>query len=99
MAGSALVGHPPNTKDDMYIIKGFFRSKGLPDSAFHGMSSTIPIKAPPNAPHDSRASEVIAEMSVVIALVFIITVTTYEEFNTFAAVSHPPAALPASCFV
>lgn len=74
MTGSALLGHPPNNLDDSYIVKGFFRSNGIPDAAWNS-SSIIPIFAPPGAPHDSRKMGLIVSCTVVITLLTLITGT------------------------
>ena len=76
MAGSALLGHPPNTQEDKDIIQGFFYlATGMPLTQAMEKSAIIPVIAPPNASHDSRSGEVIAAIAVVMALVITITGT------------------------
>ena len=72
MAGSALLGTPPNTEEDVLIIKGFWRAQGVPYSP-DGMSSIIPSGAPPNPPHDSGAAYSTVWPIVIIVLTTIIT--------------------------
>lgn len=76
MTGSALLGHPPNTQEDLDIIKGFFfLSAGMPLTQAMEKSAIIPVVTPPNAPHDSKSGELIAVMAVVMALAVTITGT------------------------
>jgi len=74
MTGSALLGHKPNTEDDAWIVKGFYRLNHIPDAAWNE-TSVIPIMVPPGAPHDSRETRLIVSLGVVIALITLITGT------------------------
>lgn len=74
MAGSALLGHPPNNQDDRWIVRGFYRMGRKPEAAWKE-TSVIPIKAPPGALHDSRRTGLIVSIAVVIALTTLITGT------------------------
>ena len=75
MAGSALLGYPPATQEDVDIIRGFYEVQGMPAIQAADAMPIIPVLAPPGAPHDTRSGTLIAAMCVVIPLVFIITGT------------------------
>lgn len=73
MSGTALLGHPPATEEDVNIIRGFFTVTGMPATQAGPAMSIIPVLTPPNAPHDTRAGSLLAAMGIVIPLVFTIT--------------------------
>ena len=71
MSGSALVGDPPANQNDFYIVRGFYRSYGLPLSPEEGIPA---LKAPPGAPHDqNRGPGIIGSYAVLIFLLVTIT--------------------------
>lgn len=74
MSGSALLGHPPNTEDDQWIVRGFYRVSGIPDAAWN-KTSIIPVMELPNAPHNSRETGLIVSSAVIITLATLITGT------------------------
>jgi hypothetical protein len=62
MAGSALLGHPPNTQEDVYIIRGFFMiTMGAPLIHLPPPSAVIPVKTPPGA-QQSVSTELLMPM-------------------------------------
>ena len=76
MTGSALLGHPANTPEDVDIIRGFFMvATGMPAKQALSPSATIPVMAPPNAPHDNRQHGIIVSMAIVMVLLTVITGT------------------------
>lgn len=75
MPGSALVGEPPATPNDLLIVRGALLSAGLvgvdPSKGLH----LPPFRPPPSEYHfQTRAPAVIAVCSVCIVLMFTATV-------------------------
>ncbi|KAL9039081.1 MAG: hypothetical protein Q9214_005022 [Letrouitia sp. 1 TL-2023] len=75
MTGSALVGQPPATEEDFFIIRGALRVAHQPDSDDVVKKGISSVKVPPGAAHDSRQGTIIAQMAVTIALISLITIT------------------------
>lgn len=74
MAGSALIGQPPNNEDDWFIIRGLARRRNIPDAKFDPSKGyPWPVKRPPNPEYTSRGPGMLASMSVAIFLVVLIT--------------------------
>lgn len=80
MAESALLGTLPATQHDRDIVEGFWRIGNHhlgPGGPKHPplIPTGPPGPLPPNAPHDTRADEVIAQWSVVIVIIVALTGT------------------------
>lgn len=75
MTGSALVGQPPATEEDFFIVRGALRMAHLLDSDDMVKKGISSVKMPPGAAHDSRQGTIIAQMAVTIALISLITIT------------------------
>ena len=72
MSQSALIGDPPVSQTDSWIINGFLVSNGLPPmDTSQGLQ--IPPPRPPNAPDGSRAASTIASLAVATFFVVIVT--------------------------
>ncbi|QSZ29327.1 hypothetical protein DSL72_003841 [Monilinia vaccinii-corymbosi] len=70
---SALIGHPPNTTNDFYIVAYLLISLGKQKSPLQGV--LIPPLAPANYVYESRATSIIVGMAVSIFFMFSITFT------------------------
>lgn len=68
---SALIGQPPNTEEDYWIVKGILTRFGLPGDPALGIA--VPPVRPPDAHFENRGPRIIATNSVVIVLVILIT--------------------------
>ena len=68
---SALIGHPPNTTNDYYIVAYLNGAFGLAGNPNKGI--TIPPLAPPNYVYESRATSILVGMSVSIFFMFTFT--------------------------
>lgn len=74
MAGSALLGQPPNTENDLFIIRGLARRRNIPDHVFDPSKGfPYPVKRPLNSEYTSRGSGILASTAVTIFLVVLIT--------------------------
>ncbi|KAA8563861.1 hypothetical protein MFRU_036g00420 [Monilinia fructicola] len=68
---SALIGQPPNTTDDFYIVAYLLIAFGKKTSPLEG--ALIPPLAPPGYVFESRATSILIGMSVSIFLMFTFT--------------------------
>ena len=76
MANSALVGQMPANEHDRLIVEGFWRvtlKHFEPGEPPH--PPLVPTLMPPGASHRSRQGEIIAEMTVVLFIIIVITGT------------------------
>lgn len=69
---SALIGEPPNTEEDFYIVRGILRRFGL-DKLDPALGAPIPPLRPPNAHFETRGPSLIAVHSICIVLLILIT--------------------------
>ena len=69
---SAYIGQPPNTQEDFYIVRGILRKFSI--NADPSKGAHIPPTRPPNAPFETRGSQIVALNVVVITLIILITV-------------------------
>ncbi|KAF7865850.1 hypothetical protein EAF04_006015 [Stromatinia cepivora] len=69
---SALIGHPPNTTNDYYIVAYLNSAFGRKTSPMKGI--TIPPLAPPDYVFESRSTSLLIAMSISIFLMFTFTV-------------------------
>ncbi|KAL9035562.1 MAG: hypothetical protein Q9214_006522 [Letrouitia sp. 1 TL-2023] len=75
MTGSALLGQPPATQNDYWVIRGTFRYMKLSYTDETINAGFKWVKIPPNPPHDNRTAHIYGAMAVVIVLVTLITWT------------------------
>ncbi|KAL9613015.1 MAG: hypothetical protein Q9167_002405 [Letrouitia subvulpina] len=75
MTGSALLGQPPATQNDYWVIRGSFRIGKIPYTDETIKAGFKWIKIPSNPPHDNRTAHIYGAMAVVIVLVTLITWT------------------------
>ena len=76
MTGSAVVGHPPASQDDIFIVKGLLRVLHVPEALIHperGFPPSVP--RPPEVHYRSRGVDIAAGAAVTIGLVALITGT------------------------
>ncbi|KAJ8068305.1 hypothetical protein OCU04_003868 [Sclerotinia nivalis] len=69
---SALIGHPPNTTNDYYIVAYLNNAFGRKASPMKGI--TIPPLAPPDYVFESRSTSLLIAMSISIFFMFSFTV-------------------------
>lgn len=72
--GSALIGQPPNTEEDYWIVLGILRRAGL-EGRDPAKGAQIPPPRPLNDQYTSRGPRIIAGSSVCIILIILITGT------------------------
>ena len=68
---SALIGQPPSTAEDYWIVKGILARLG--SHADPALGVLVPPARPPNANFETRSPQIVAADSVCIALVILIT--------------------------
>ena len=71
MSGSALYGQPPNTEEDLWIVKGLLRTAGLDTDPRLGVPVDPP--RPANYHFQTRGPQLVISMSCMISLVILIT--------------------------
>lgn len=72
MVVSALIGQPPLTEDDYYIVKGILRLFGLPLDPAKGI--LIPPARPPNYHYETDTSRIIGVLVLCVVVVTTVTV-------------------------
>ncbi|KAM0545818.1 hypothetical protein ACHAPJ_011145 [Fusarium lateritium] len=72
-ASSALVGEPPATQDDFYIIQGMLRQYGL-NNVNASLGYQFSIKRPENPPNETKVPEILAGMIIVILAIVVPTI-------------------------
>ncbi|KAH8659867.1 hypothetical protein BX600DRAFT_513529 [Xylariales sp. PMI_506] len=72
LAGSAFIGDLPNNQDDFYIVRGWYRAIGLP-SANASLGYIYGAKKPENYVSESKQTEVIVGMVIVILAIVLPT--------------------------
>ena len=70
MPKSAVIGQPPNTNNDYYIVKALLRKFHLERDPAKGVSFGPP---PPNLNHDSRGPQILAGSIVFLILSTLVT--------------------------
>ena len=73
---SALIGQPPETPEDYWIIKGFLRLSGIPDGVVdpsHGLP--LPLKRPENYRYETKGPRLLIGTCFAMALIVLITGT------------------------
>lgn len=73
MVNSALVGEPPATDDDFYIVRGVLRTYGL-DNLNASAGLMFSIQRPENPPDESKKPAILAGMILVILAIVVPTV-------------------------
>lgn len=68
---SALIGQPPSTVEDYWIVKGILASLGSHADPAQGV--LIPPARPPNAHFETQSPQIVAADSVCMVLVILIT--------------------------
>ncbi|KAM0229796.1 hypothetical protein ACHAPO_009681 [Fusarium lateritium] len=72
MSASAFVGSPPATEDDLHIVKGVLRMYGL-ENFNASLGLTFSIQKPENPPVETKVTEILAGMIIVILAIVIPT--------------------------
>lgn len=72
-AGSAFIGEPPNNQDDLFIIRGWYRSYGL-FAANASQGFLYAAKKPENAVEESKQTAIIIGMLIVILAIVLPTI-------------------------
>ncbi|KAF2997466.1 hypothetical protein E8E14_002632 [Neopestalotiopsis sp. 37M] len=72
-AGSAFIGEPPNNQDDLFIIRGWYRSYGL-FTANASQGFLYAAKKPENAVEESKQTAIIIGMLIVILAIVLPTI-------------------------